>query len=805
MIKTDYKQSHFVLYELVLPYCATCTPVSGLTEKWHTPITCEQESDSTYRLWFASSTAPMELIQPSPSINLKSRLNSSIFRCVTSSKESTPKLKAGEGLASRGTMSITCADFDGDPGPINFSEDGTFFGKLLARNVLDGKKIITHYYTVTDFGGIEEVSTSTHFVTNTKLSDGKFTLSAKDALKDVEAFSQKFPEPSKVELTAAIDATTTTIPVTDDTGFVANSVFRIDDELFIVQSTSGNNITVKARGTGVTNADGTRVFKTHTDEHDIESTVQPCYVMSKTPLATVLQDLCTAAGLSEFIDSAQWTAEIEEWNANAFLYGVVSDPTEIGDLINAKLSDYMIDMWLDQPTQKIKVSAVSAWKESVRILSEGDDLSALSITTDENARFSRAMIYNGKRYQTGSDEAQNYSRLASFTDTATEHSDRYGVVKLKDFEFSPTITSASATILCSRFVQRYARTPKQIKFTMEERKLDGLKLGDVIDVVSRNAQMPNGQFFTARDRAQVIRIQPRFKLGRQYDVEALAYVPLVASNPDEELVIRLTGAIFDENLFARAGAPNVPVNVTFIFDSMTIGSSAHNIPSVRAGAFAAGSRIKIICTNGTKWSAMGGDGGLSEGAPAGNGGDAYQSDGVSTEIYLNYGNVDGYGTDATLYAAGGGGAHGSATILASYDLYMVASTTAVGGGGSGIPGGNGVSTSFESENIESAQGTFSSGGSGANSGSSSVSLGSGRTASSSVEPSSGASGGSSVNGESTSASASTDGTVVSKSTTGTTDGGLAGGAIKGANVTVYNTNASRFRQGNSDSFTLITS
>lgn len=802
-INQAFRQQHFVVYEIVLPYCTVCTPKNGVTGVWNTPLLCEESSDAEYRLWIASSDAPTVLSQPTPSINIKSKLNSKIFRCVSNSSESTSLLKAGEGLASRGTMSITCTDFNGDPGPINFTESGTFFGKLRARNVLQGKKIITHKYTIAGSVGqevIEEIGTSTHFITNTELSNGVFKLQAKDALKDVEAFSQKFPEPSEIVLTADINETATTIPVSEVGSIVAGSVVRIDDELMYVNSTGANVLNVAARGTTITNPDGTVVYKTNVSDHSTDSTVQPSYVMSKTALWDVLVDVYTSLGLTEYIDSAQWQSEIQEWNSNAYLYGVFSKPEKGSQLINRLLNAYLIDMWLDQPTQKVKVSAVTAWKESIRILEEGNDLSNLKITESEDNRFSRAYMYNKKDYKAENDDVINYSKLTIATDVAVESSDLYGSIKVKEFENNDFISTSSAQTTVARYIQRFSRAPKKISFTMEERKLGSTSLSDIVDIVSRDSQTPSGEFLQARDRAQIVRIQPDFnKIGRQYKVEALSYVPLIASNPGEELVIELSGSLFDVNLFARAGAPNIPINVTFIFNGCTIGSTASNVPAVRAGAFEVGSRVKIICTNNTKWSAKGGEnyGAISSGivnselirvGDRTNGADSYNSDEIETEIYLNYGNVDGYQTSSELYAAGGAG-----QVIGVRNSQFGNRIESIGpaGGGSGIPAGGG---STFGNFIFSNDGTFSSGGAGSTYVDSIIGV--------TRYSVSGGNGSFSLNGFNGSFSTSIP-EIYSPVIYG--EKTLAGGAIKNTNVTVYNlaSESSKFRQGNSDSFTLI--
>jgi hypothetical protein len=806
LIKDNFKQQHFVVYELVLPYCTACTPSNNLTESWHTPITCDEPSDDEYSLWFTSNSAPI-IAPPSQSISIKSRLNSSVWRVVTSGSESTPTLKPGEGMASRGSMSVSMSDFKGDPGPINFSDDGTFFGKLKARNILDGKKIISHYYSITsESGSPVEVNTSTHFIEKTTLTGGRFTIRAKDALKDLEAFSQQFPIPTEATLTSDIDDTTTTIPVSDGSMFAVDDVIIIDKELMRISSISVNDLTVYARGSTYLATDSSIIYKTNKDSHSEDSSVQICYVMNKSFLSNVLQDIFNSSGLSAYVDFTQWDDEILEWNENAFLYGVFHEPEEVDDLINRLLTDYMVDMWLDQSTQKVVVNATTAWKQAIRTIYEGNDLSNLTTSTKENSRFSRAYIYNQKDFQAENDDAVNYSRLTLHKDTATESSDFYGSIKVKEFDPSSFISPSSAQILVSRFVQRFSSTPELLNFTMEERKLSGLSLGDIVDVVSRDSQSPSGATLEARTRTQLISIKPDLnKIGRMYKVQALSYVPLIATTAGQDLTIFISGVVFDIDLYARAGAPPDALNVTFVFDGATIGSSSAGAPAIRAGLFDAATAIKMIFTNNSKVSAKGGNGGAasisntSASAAAGvSAGDVYQSDGITTSIYLNYGTVDGYVTSAELHAPGGGG--GGATCYntdESSSGLFVSLGAAGGGGGSGIPEGSGGAASVvEPSDFD---GVFSSAKNGFNG---TFSLGGNGGLASIPFPVSSAKGG--KGGASLVAGASSSSPAGTRTKQGAA--GAAGAAIKGAGVTVYNlaASSSKFKSGNSDSFTLIT-
>ena len=713
----DFSQSHYVIYELVLPYCTVCTPRENVDGTWYTPPLCVESSDAEYSLFFTHDNAPF-VAPPSQAIAGKSRLNSTIWRCISKASVTTSQAKAG-GLASRGTMSFTATDIEGDPGPIEFTEQGTLFGKLMARNVLEGKKIITHYYAIGNDGETPvEVRTETHYVTNAALSAGVFTLNAKDALKDLEAFSQQYPIPGEVTLTADIDASQTTFTISDATDFPANTYFRIDGELFRVASVAGNDITVDPRGhTRTSSIDGRILYRSEAETHSADSTLQPSRLLDGEPLADTLEAIFNAVGLGAFVDYTQWNDDITQWDGDALLWGIMSEPTDASDLVDDLLQAFLVDMWLDQDTQKAFVSTNSNWKQPKASLVEGDDVQEYKVTTKDNTRFSRAYILAGKAFQAENDDPTNYSRLISSSDVESETSDFYGSVKLKEFDPVQWLSGDSALRLTSRYIQRYSDTPREVTFKMEERKVKDLRIGDVVSVLSVDKQSPSGAILTSDDRLQILKLQPvNKKPGRQYTVNALAYTPLFATNPNEEQFVTITGSIRSINLATYVGAPtNIPLNYTFIFDGCEIGSAEEAgtwLTSVRAGAWHPDSRIRIICINDTFWSAKGGDGADSylfvndlwdsPQATTPSGGDgynSYDSNGIKTEIYLNY-SVGLYNASSSLISSGGGSGGAVAYSYANGVLpngesieSVSASISSSGSGGNGIPNGiNGLAT-----------------------------------------------------------------------------------------------------------------
>lgn len=776
MALTNFKQQNVTIFELVLPYCTVCTPANGYgTNQWHTPVTCEESSDSTYSLFFTHSTAPAPMQQPHSALpGIKSILNSKVHHVVNSASPSTAMLKPGEGLASRSTISMSMTDFDGDPGPINFTDDGTFFGKLRARNILIGKKIIAHNYSrINPTDTLEFQDDSTYFITSTDLTGGIFSVSAKDALKDIEVLSDKFPDPSDIELAEDIDSSTTSFEISDATGFANGDVIRIGSELLRLNADPVDNvISTYTRGQGFS-VDDIIVYKTEVDSHSDGDTVQPCYLMLGYAIYDVLLDLFTAAGLEDYTDYDQWKEEIDEWSVDSKLYGVLHTSASFESTINAVLSNYMVDMWLDQPTQKLVASTTTVWKDEKRQITEGDDFSDLSIKDLPDKRYSRAMIYNYKEYKTADDDPTNYSKLILRTDTEKETSDYYGDIRLNEFDPSEFMTNGDAISLCQRYIQRFSTTPRQLSFTMEERKLADTVIGDVVDVISRGTQTAAGLTLTSSDRIQITRIQPDLNtIGRKYKVTGMSYVPQITSGDDDEYTITLSGSLYDVDLFAEAGKPNLAINVTFVFDGASIGSTSTSFYSMTAAGFADGTRIRIILINGATWSAIGGDGGgdsQSSVLDGGDGGDSYNSSEIETEIYINYPSIAGYSASSTVYASGGGGA--------SYGGLG-------GGGGSGIPAGSGSDPSFPfPDDAPGNDGTFESGGSGST-----------FTNQDGVYYFAGDGGASSIGGGS------------GYDSIDIADGGLAGYAFVGGSITIYNTDSSKLRDGqnNGTGYTLIT-
>ena len=219
------------------------------------------------------------------------------------------------------------------------------------------------------------------------------------------------------------------------------------------------------------------------------------------------------------------------------------------------------------------------------------------------------MVIYDKRDLTTSESIENYNKASLFRRTELESDDFWGEPKTKRFDFNKLLDKDSADLLVNRYVNRFI-DPDEYTWMTPERKLD-FKVGNVVDIFSNVKVGFNGLPTGGATRGQITSIQPMYKNeGREYKVTALSYEPTFSDNSE----IIITGNISDVNLYNQyAGAPSQPITITFILDGVVSSSTAQNIPSIRAGAFPAGSKIILILANGADLMAKGGDGGTGGG------------------------------------------------------------------------------------------------------------------------------------------------------------------------------------------------
>ena len=605
--QSAYNQQHFTIIEIDLPVVnGTCT--LGGSDGFGTPLSCEQSSNGTFTHRFTISSAPQLPV-------------SGIWRCVKSITETPTELKSGEGLAARGSLSIKFNDFIGDPNPLapgvtdEVREAGQFFGKLDARNILQNRDVRIKNYVIVD-GVLPDLDTDAetrHYIVESfsKSGPASWTLTAKDELSRFNFDEVVWPPNIGGTVDGAMSSSTTLQTISPNGAYSVDDVVRIGDELLTIIEVFGTGqVRFRSRGAVVGPPQFTnQISQTESPTaKEVGDEVFLCKVYDGANIADLLFEVLTDSGVdSSLIPIADWYAEIAEWHANTEVVALFTESEDVNKVLSMILQSYLLDMWFDPVARKVKLSAVSAWKSSADKLIEGRqiDFDSVKRTESEELRATNALVVYDKPFKSRNDDAENFRKASVYKNPVLETDDYYGEEKDKRFDNNPLIDKTAGDLLVNRYVSRYGITPQLYTWKTQER-FRTFTTGDIVDITTNAKQSFLGQP-ADNQRAQVISIKPNYNdIGRDYTVKALTYEPAFAGG--SELVI--TGGVTDLDLYNQiAGAPSDPVTLTIVFDGATSGSSSTNTASIRAGNFAAGSKLIIILANGADLQAAGGRGG----------------------------------------------------------------------------------------------------------------------------------------------------------------------------------------------------
>ena len=699
-----YSQEHFTIIEIDLPVVNGACTVGG-SSGYGTPLTCDQPSNGTFTHRFTMQSSPLLPI-------------SNVWRCVKSISETPTELQSGRGLASRGSLSISFDDFIGDPNPLapgvtdQVKKQGSFFGKLDARNILQNRDMRIKNYRIVNgvMPDLDNDAQVRHYIVESFSNSGKgvWKISAKDELSRVNLDEKTWPIQYGGYLRGSLTASTTTLGVDPLTPYAADDVVRIGEELMTVVTatniqTASAALTVRTRGFPIANPPfSTRISSTETpSEKSAGDEVFLCRVFDGANIADVLYTMLTDVGIDPvYIPLSDWYAEIAEWHSNTLVTALYTESDDVNNQLSQFLQSYLLDMWFDPVAREIKLSAINVWKQSAATLSEGREIDFDSVRRQEvdDLRATTATIVFDKPFKARDDATENYRKASVYNDPKLETLAYYGESKQKLFDNNPIISDAAANLLTQRYISRYGITPQRYQWLTQERFLT-FNTGDVVDVNTSAKQSPDGSQAPSQ-RAQILSIKPNYnKIGRDYTIKALTYEPAFDTGSAVIIDFNPEGL----NIYDRYYNASLPVELTVIFDGVQSGSSSANVPSIRAGNFPIGSKLIIILANGADLQAKGGDGGrsgdgefdfelnrwLTEPPSNGtNGGIVFDADGVDCDIYFSGAtpNTDYPVADGYIRAPGGGGGSRIANI-------PQLKTGDSGGGGAGRRFGVGGDTS----------------------------------------------------------------------------------------------------------------
>lgn len=685
---------HYYIVELTLPLVNGACTIDG-NAGYGTPLTCVDQADTytttDYTYKFSDSNLVLD--------------ESGIFRCIKSVSETTPKLKAGNGVASRATATIQLVDFIGDPNLTSpalvanpgISKQGTFFGKLKSRNIITNKAVKVKYYKRTDTGDTL-VTTHNYIATDLKQgSAGNWSLICKDVLYKADDTKSQFPKINDNSLSGSISATATTINVNGDlSDWDANKhVAIIGDDILMVTSVGTSSLTVTRNSTITL---GSRTIYNTPSTHDSGDEVFRGRKFVNADVYDVIEAVLLDAGLTAAqIDTTGMTSELDAWlsSLDSSIDCIFYEANETTGVLDDICQTFLIDIWTDTEIGKVTLKANSPWTDSVATLNDGKEIiyNTMKIDEPESLQYSRAFIQFDKRKLTANDDDVSFNRGALAFNGEYEGDLFYGEEKVKRLPKSIILSNKinnvdSAELTANRYAQRFSYRPKTFKFDVEEQNLN-FDLADVVVIQTEDNQDYDG-LKKEGDRAQVTAITPKYKDGRYYNIEATTYNPFAGGIIGGDFIVP---AGTDIKLFVIAGGPSSADTFTFIFD----GEYGQNIEAqtVAVGSFPSGSIINIVLKNDALITARGGNGGNGEDAAFGGGGGSaglaggttlVGSTGVTVNIYLG-GTFGSHTASGRLHAAGGGGGGGRALLQS--DPTSDGDGGGAGGGGAGYPVGQG--------------------------------------------------------------------------------------------------------------------
>lgn len=578
-------------------------------------------------------------------------------------------------------------------------EQGTFWGKFRARHrslkgqplrIIDGEvgqalgEMTTRHYIIEDFTG---------------LRNDAITITAKDALKLIDADRAQAPAISNGQLAANIDdveTSATLVPAgIGDAEYPASGKVAIGGSE-ICSFTRASDVLTLTRAQSNTEA----------EEHDAGDIVQLVLEYESESPADIIYDLMT--GYSNFdptwISLPDWQEEMETWIGR--LYSAeIAEPVAVTTLVSELIEQVGLVLWFDVVTQTANLTALRPVSATASIY-DIDRIWAESFSAKEQPkkRVSQVWTYFGQRNPLARlDEPQNF-RAAVATidpdDTEAFYDEQPAIKKI----YSRWIDAGNrpaASRLNELLLARYSTPPRMFSWVIS--RVDSPpQLGRGARI--RHYQLQDDQGGAVTAPAQITSINPttdRYLLTAEEMLFA-------ADDIDGEKIIILDADAFDINLRdiydQFYAAPQPYDNIVFNIESGVqiggeLGGQSYDVGSgesvrgraVSVGDWPDGVDITINVFGGVH--GKGGEGGSGQAARTDGG---VGGTGIYTRTPIKINN------QGTIRGGGGGGGG---------DFQAQTEDNASGGGGAGYIAGIGgfvLNTSNRGED-----GTLDAGGDGA--------------------------------------------------------------------------------------------
>ena len=414
------------------------------------------------------------------------------------------------GLAVRASATITMrdeagTDVEADPYHATRSEEagGTFWSRWIARNPhYVGRPARLAWAYLTDGYDPAEFTEEFYIVENVNGPDGNGEI--KFTFKDPTKLADREETPMATEGKLVGDITAAALSCTLESGqgalYSASGFVRIGDEV-IQYDTNTSDVMAWS------DVSRRAQFGTTAEEHEAGDGVQQCKVYQSAPVADVINDLLTDAGLdASQIDYAGFQAEDSLWLSTSFaVTACISEPEKVSSLIKELLIQVGAYLYWHPVVQKAKFAVIAPVAPGVGVAGILTDESGIiggssKVEKLDDLRITREAVYYDRRSSTNDDsKLTSYGRAEVVIDVAAETSHEYnGVRSITRYSRWFTAANAAAVRAASRRrVARFRDAPQRITIHADPKDA-AIEVGDLIDATMRQIVGFDGRPSTIR-------------------------------------------------------------------------------------------------------------------------------------------------------------------------------------------------------------------------------------------------------------------------------------------------------------------
>jgi hypothetical protein len=659
--------------------CAAAVGVTGEFKCYNSPATCQDPANysaGTKTFRFAKPTADLP-------VNIDARPNLQNIRIRAQ------EVKPAESLGTRESVTVSFQNHrDSDAGydpylssrSFNPYTRGTHWGKFIARwPNLQG-------YALRVIRGalgqsISEMEARHYYIESTTGPDiqGKFSITAKDALKFLDGKKAQAPVASSGRLATAITATDTSLTLEPagigDLEYPASGNASIGDE-YVSFTRSGDTVSLTGRG----------LKGSEQDAHDEGETFQIALVYASQDPADIIDDLIfnytdTAA---TYRDLAAWQSETTNFYGR-LLSADIAKPTPVKDLVSELIQQVGLLIYTDIVSEKIRLKVLRQGTPTLAVTDDNHIAGSLKFIQDEEQRINAIYTYYGQKNPLENlDEDKNYkSIVAQYDDDQVKALENLplSIRKIRSRWITNNNRPAAEQINDST-IERYGDTPGMCSLRLPFNK--PVSLGSPITLKSRLFEDSQGSERAAQ--SAIVTSIERSEAAYNLKAQLFKFRPSASAPGSGERTILIDENVFNLNLrethdLIYTAPSSGDVVSVFVSSGTLVGSDTGGVPAFDVGDWPTGVTINIT-VNG-RIQGMGGQGAgylkntelgetIETSNPAGNG---------ELAFYTRYPvNIDNQG--GIWGGGGGGGVSGSSEP----------SATASGGGGAGYQAGSGGGT-----------------------------------------------------------------------------------------------------------------